>query len=172
MIVRKLLITTAFILSMAFSSFSQSALRIGSIAPEFTGTSTNGTRYDLAELRGKVVVLTFWSTRCEVCRVELPLLDRVVGQYDPKDVLFLALTTEADEKISFYLSSHPFRFTTITNSFGTLLQYADRDKAGAVNMPYPSFFVLDQKGRVQYRASGYDKTDGLNSALRQLIAER
>jgi peroxiredoxin len=172
MLTRKLLITTLFVLSLAFSAFSQSALRIGSVAPQFSGTSADGTQYDLAQLRGKVVVLTFWSTRCEVCRVEMPLLDRVVEQYDPKDVLFLALTSESDEKILPYLRTHPFRFATITNSFGTLLQYADRDRDGAVNMPYPSFFVLDPRGRVQYRASGYDKTVALNSAIRQSITVR
>ena len=172
MFTRKLSITTALFLLLAFSAYSQSVLKIGSIAPQFSGTSADGTLYDLAELRGKVVVLTFWSTRCEVCRVELPQLDRVVEQYDPKDVLFLALTTEGDEKISGYLRSHPFRFTTITNSFGTLLQYADRDGKGGVNMPYPSFFVVDPHGRVQYRSSGYDKTAALNSAIRELIAAR
>jgi peroxiredoxin len=172
MLSRKLPITIALFLSLAFSAYSQSALRIGSIAPQFSGTSADGTPYDLAQLRGKVVVLTFWSTRCEVCRVELPQLDRVVEQYDPKDVLFLALTTEGDEKISAYLRSHPFRFTTITNSFGTLLQYADRDRDGRVNMPYPSFFIVDPRGRMKYRASGYDKTAALDSAIRQLIAAR
>jgi len=170
MFIRKVFIISSIALSLAISASSQSALRTGSIAPQFSAASTNGTQYNLADLRGKVVVITFWSTRCPICRVEMPQLDSVAKQYDPGEVVFLALTTENDDKVAGYLRSNPFRFITIPNSFGTLLQYADRDRSGAVNMPYPSFFLVDAQGRVQFRAKGYDKTAALNSAIQQLTA--
>jgi hypothetical protein len=102
----------------------------------------------------------------------MPQLDSVVQQHDANNVVFLAFTTEGEEKVAPYLRSNPFRFITIPNSFGTLLQYADRDRSGAVNMPYPSFFVIDAQGRVQFRAKGYDKTAALNSAIQQLTARK
>ena len=172
MFIRMLFFISSIALSLAVSASSQSALRIGSIAPQFSAVSTTGTQYNLAELRGKVVVITFWSTRCPICRVEMPQLDSLVQQHDAKNVVFLAFTTEGEEKIAPYLRSNPFRFITIPNSFGTLLQYADHDRNGAVNMPYPSFFVIDTQGRVQFRAKGYDKTAELNSVLQQLMARR
>lgn len=169
--IRNLCSISLIALCLAISASSQSALRAGSFAPQFSAASTSGTQYDLANLRGKVVVITFWSTRCPICRVEMPRLDSLVQQYDTRDVVFLALTTESNEKVAGYLRSNPFRFITIPNSFGTLLQYADHDRSGAVNMPYPSFFVIDAQGRVQFRAKGYDKTGALDSAIRQLISK-
>src|SRR4051794_32599437 len=99
MLIRKFFVVSSIALSLAISAWSQSALRAGSIAPQFSATSTNGTQYNLADLRGKVVVVTFWSTRCPICRVEMPQLDSLVRQYRSDSVVFLALTTENDDKV-------------------------------------------------------------------------
>src|SRR4051794_40260776 len=102
---RKLLFI-AVILASALPAFSQ-ILRVGSNAPLFSETAVDGTVYKLTDLRGKVVVLTLWSTRCPICRVELPNLDKVVSQYDPRKVVFLAMTAESHERIADYLTGHP-----------------------------------------------------------------
>ena len=154
------------------AAFSQQALRVGSPVPQFSATSSDGIRYDLAEMRGKVVVLTFWSTRCEICRVELPRLSQSVAQYDPAHVVFLAMSPESDEIVRPYLKSHTFRFKTVPNSFGTLLQYADRDRSGSLMMQYPAFYVIGRDGRLAYRGSGYGRTEQLDMAVKQAMAVR
>lgn len=161
----------AFLLSaLSFSTFAQNNLRVGSPAPAFSGTLLDGNSVSLDALRGKVVVITFWTTRCIICRHEMPQLDRVVGQYNPRDVAFLALTTENQQQVSAYLRHNPFKLQIIPDSFGTLLKFADRDRAGNINIGYPAFFVLDREGRVQHRSSGYDKIGTLNSAVSRLIS--
>jgi peroxiredoxin len=165
---RKVLPLVLLVLCLSVvQAVSQQNLRVGSMVPQFTGTSSDGVEYSLAGLRGKVVVLTFWSTRCEICRVELPRLDEVVRQNQARPVEFLALSPESDDMVAAYMRNHPFRFKAIPNSFGPLLQYADRDRSGNVMMQYPAFFVIGQDGRLVYRASGYGRTDELNSAIRQ-----
>ena len=57
------------------------------------------------------------------------------------------------------------------NSFGVVLQYADRDKAGNLDMGFPSFFVIDQQGLVRYRSSGFDKTAPLDAAIGKLLTK-
>jgi len=168
MFTRKLFFA-AVVLACAVPAFAQISLRVGSRAPLFSETAVDGTVYKLSDLRGKVVVLTLWSTRCPICRVELPNLDKVVRQYDQKNVVFLALTAESHQMIANYLASHPFRFKSVPNSFGTMLQYADRDPSGVVSMPYPSFYVIGRDGRIGFRASGYGKTDSLSDAIRELL---
>jgi peroxiredoxin len=160
----------AFLLSaLAFSAIAQNNLRIGSQAPAFTGTLLDGDPVSLADLRGRVVVMTFWTTRCIICRHEMPQLDRVAGQYNSRDVAFLALTTENQQQVTAYLKRNPFSLQVVPDSFGTLLKYADRDRHGNVNIGYPAFFVLDREGRVQHRSSGYDKIAPLDRAIKQLV---
>jgi peroxiredoxin len=164
-----LLIFVCLFVLLAVPAYTQSVLRAGSKAPAFSGSLVDGTPVSLDSLRGSVVVITFWTTRCVICRHEMPLLDRMVDQYDPKKVVFLALTTENQQQVSGYLRNNRFKFDVVPDSFGTLLRYADRDRAGNIDMGYPSFFVVDQQGLVQFRASGYDKTATLNAAIGRLV---
>ncbi len=159
-------------ISLTISAFSQSSVKVGSPAPLFTSTSLDGTTFDLNELHGNVVVITFWSTKCLICQQELPKLNVVSDQYSSRKVVFLALSMENEDKISVFLQRNPFKFQVMPNSFGVVLQYADRDKNGYLDMGFPSFFVIDQQGLVQYRSSGYDKTPELASRVSQLLAAR
>src|SRR5690348_7014101 len=51
---------------------SHGIVRAGDAAPEFSGTASDGTPVDLAALRGRVVLLSFFASWCENCRDDLP----------------------------------------------------------------------------------------------------
>lgn len=159
-------------LALVVPSAAQTALKMGSTAPEFAASSIDGSYYDLNTMRGRVVVLTFWSTKCAICRSEIPKLNGFMSRYDEKKVVFLAASLENEEKISSYLRSNPFKFHVLPNSFGVVLQYADRDKQGNIDMGFPAYFVIDQTGNVAYRANGWDKTEELDSRISKLISAR
>lgn len=163
--------TIASILLFAITAFSQTSLKIDSPAPMFSVVKMDGTTIDLADLRGRVVVMTFWSTRCAICHRELPKLSSMTARFDPAKVVFLALSIENEEKISGFLRKNPFRFQIVPNSFNVVLQYADRDRAGNLDMGFPSFFVIDQQGTIKHRSSGYDKMGGIESAIGKLVAK-
>lgn len=150
------------------ASLAQQSIKIGSAAPEFSATTMDGSPVELKEMRGRVVIMTFWSTRCAICHHEIPKLNAMASRFDASKVVFLALSMENEEKINGYVKSNPFKFQIVPNSFGIVLQYADRDRSGNLDMGFPSFFVIDQSGFVQYRSSGYDKTAGLESIIRKL----
>jgi len=166
-------LSAAILLVLSFCSavLGQTALRAGSAAPAFSGTSTNGTKYDLAALRGSVVVITFWSSRCYICQVEMPKLDRVIGQHDPAKVVFLALTMENEQKVAAHLLRNPMKVTVLPNSFGVVLQYADRDRNNNIDMGFPTFYVIDQRGTIRFRASGYDKTTEIDQVVAGLLTQ-
>src|SRR6187399_2567223 len=167
--IHRLILLTVLICAFSAHVFSQSNLRAGSTAPAFNGNVVGGDPISLSGLRGKVVVMTFWTTRCAICRHEMPILDDVVKQYDPDKVVFLALTTENEHQVAAYLRNNPFSFKIVPDSFGTLLRYADRDGRGNINIGYPSFFVVDKDGLVQHRSSGYDKIAPLTAAIDRLL---
>ncbi len=167
----RLISIVAIIVIFTMAAFPQQSIKIGSAAPAFSGALMDGSPVELSELRGRVVVLTFWSTRCAICHHEIPKLNAMASGFDPSKVVFLALSMENKEKISGYLKNNPFKFQIVPNSFGTVLQYADRDRSGNLDMGFPSFFVIDRSGVVQYRASGYDRTGTLDSAIAKLVAK-
>jgi len=66
----------------------------GSPAPPFAAPLADGTRLDLAQLRGKVVLLHFWATWCDACRVEMPALAQVLGELHGQGLELLAVSAD------------------------------------------------------------------------------
>jgi peroxiredoxin len=159
------------LLAFSMPGAAQVTLKAGNRAPAFAAESLDGNYYDLSAMRGRVVLITFWSTKCMICRSEIPKLNAFPAKYDEAKVAFLALTLESDEQITAYLKSNPFKFHILPNSFGVVLQYADRDKQGNIDMGFPSYFLIDEKGVVAYRGSGWDKTGEIASRIDQILAQ-
>jgi peroxiredoxin len=153
-----------------FSSLAQAQYKSKRAAEPFSATALNGQNFDLESLKGKVVVLTFWSTRCIICASEIPNLNRLADDFKGKDVVFLGLTTEDPNRVNGFLKSKPFNFNILPNSFGVLLKYADKDSQGRINMPFPSYFLIDQNGQIEMRTSGYGKTPVLSSSIDRLLS--
>ncbi len=159
----------ALLLTMALGSMAQQKLRVGTEAPDFSAQTLSGKQLSIKELQGKVVVLTFWSTRCAICHSEIPKLNQVAERYRGKDVVFLAATMENEVKVEPYLRKNPFVFDILPNSFGIVLKYADMDGAGNINMGFPSYFLIDKQGSIRLRSDGWDKTANIDSQIASLL---
>lgn len=162
--------TLILTLILAGSALAQQHLMPGATAPDFAAETLDGKYYNLSQLQGKVVVLTFWSTRCEICVVEIPKLNRVAERYKDQDVVFLALTMENNGRIEPFLRKNPFSFSIIPNSFGVVLKYADLDKNGNINMGFPAHFVINRKGAIELRTEGWDKASNLEVQISRLLS--
>ncbi len=57
---------------------------IGNLAPDFTLQTIDGKPLKLSDLRGKAVLLNFWATFCEPCKVEMPWFVELQKEYGPQ----------------------------------------------------------------------------------------
>jgi len=78
---------------------SASALRVGEPAPPATLVALNGERISTSELRGRVVILTFWATWCAPCREELPLLSVYAARHAAKGLTVLGFTLDSADEL-------------------------------------------------------------------------
>jgi thiol-disulfide isomerase/thioredoxin len=62
----------------------------GKEAPNVGFQRLGGGSVALTSLRGKVVLLDFWGTFCPPCVEEMPVLVKLVREYEPRGVVFLA----------------------------------------------------------------------------------
>ncbi len=161
------LLSAILIFTFSVSVWAQNGRR----AENFTAVTMQGKTVKLAALKGKVVLLTFWSSRCPICVTEIPKLNRLAAAYSKSDVVFLAATMENENIVESFLKDNPFDFQILPNSFGLLLKYADRDREGRLNIGFPAYYLIDRSGYIQYRDSGWDKAKPLATAINRALSD-
>jgi peroxiredoxin len=88
----------------------------GVAAPDFYDVTLDGNRIQLSKLKGKVVVLDFWYTRCVPCIQEIPGFNKLVDYYANKNVVFISITFDSTKDVKKFLTEQPFKFKIIANN--------------------------------------------------------
>lgn len=164
----RLILSLLFCFILSLAALGQQS--VGVPAQSFNGTTMDGKEINLDDMKGKVVVMTFWSTRCDICHHEIPRWNKLAEKYAGKDVVFMALTMENETKVDVYIKKQPIKFLVMPNSLGVVLKYADRDRNGNMNMGYPAYYVVDQQGEVLLKTDGWDKVEKLDSQINKLLS--
>lgn len=103
-----------------------------------------GTRRQLSELRGKVVLVNVWATWCPPCRKELPDLDKLQETYADRGLVVLTVSTEERRLLQELAAEHPLR---------TLNAYSPQ--LGWYDVPgRPVTFVIDREGTLRELMTG------------------
>ena len=68
--------------------------------PSFKLQGLDGKVYDLTELRGNVVLVSFGATWCAPCTTELRALEQILAEYRNKPVRFFWVSIERAEEVS------------------------------------------------------------------------
>ncbi len=129
-------------------------------APKFNAKTTTGERYTNESVKGKVVLLQFWTTWCQYCRSEQTLVDALDDELSSKGLLVLAVDVgESKKKVTQYLDSNP-RSCRIVLTEDTNLA------ARFAATRYPIYVVIDRDGMVV----GTQRGAAGERALRRLIS--
>jgi thiol-disulfide isomerase/thioredoxin len=121
----------------------------------------------LADYRGKVLLVNFWASWCPPCIKEMPSLQRLQQQLDDKPFTILTINVgEPKYKV--------WKFAQLINLTLPVLLDPESDTFYAWNSTIlPTSFLLDRQGRVLYRAQGDVKWDSedIVSLINRLLAE-
>jgi len=139
---------------------------VNTAAPAFNLTALDGEKFELAALRGKIVVFNFWFTGCEPCVEEMPELNELVNLFKDKEVVFIAPTWDNPTVLQTFLKEHSFKYHVIPNSGGLILgPYTD----GTKNVVFPTHLVIDREGKIDTRVTGVKHLDELRKAIERLV---
>jgi thiol-disulfide isomerase/thioredoxin len=132
----------------------------------------DGTTFRLADHRGKILVLYFWTTSCEYCVQMGPQIGRLAADNQGKHdvaVVGMFITTEsvkAEESRARYFIAHSYPgFPHLeANDIPALYGLQQYGLEG-----YPSILILDPAGKVHEAFVGY--AADLEQRIRKIIAE-
>ena len=133
-------------------------------APAISLTDIEGKRLDLADYKGKVVVLDFWATWCGPCRVEIPGLIEMQSKYAHQgfSVIGISFDDEAEPVVQFYKDFKMNYPVAIGNErLGELY-------GGVLGLP--TTFVIGRDGRIYARHMGATDDSVIEGEVEQLLA--
>jgi peroxiredoxin len=129
-------------LYLAMTTFQERHLLAkGTLPPNFTLMSVDGSEVSLDSLHGKRVVLHFWATWCGVCRQEFGALDAVRRGLGPDEALVTIVADGEDrERIRKFVATEHLLYPVLLGS---------EDVVHAFHVSaFPTNYFLDKAGRI------------------------
>ena len=127
-------------------------IHAGDVAPDFTVEMLDGSRITLSDLRGKVVLVSFWATWCPPCRQEMSHLQKdVIDRFAGKDVVVLPISRGEERKtVENFVEKMGYTFPIGLDGDQSIY------KKYASNY-IPRSVVVGKDGKVVYVGVGYDE---------------
>ncbi len=141
-------------------------------APAFTGLDTwlNSAPLTIEQLRGKVVLVDFWTYTCINCIHTLPYVKAWYDKYKDQGLVVVGVHTpeypfeRSTANVKDALKRFEIRYPVAQdNRYATWEAYN--------NQFWPAFYLIDKGGRIVYTHFGEGKYDETEATIRRLLAQ-
>lgn len=150
---RYLLITALVAVGLLATGVAASvadAPAVGSVAPEFTLTTNEGTPASLKDFRGKWVVLYFYPKDfTSGCTLQARNFQRDLKSYEQMNAVILGVSVDSAESHKEFCAKEGLTFkllsdtdAKVSNEYGSVMEY------GGAKLSARNTFIIDPEGKV------------------------
>jgi thiol-disulfide isomerase/thioredoxin len=133
----------------------------GEPALRFHAKTTSGESYTNESIKGKVVLLEFWTTWCPYCKNEEALVDGIDHEFADKGLVVLAIdVAESKKKVRQYLQENPRSCRIVLTEDTNLAAMYQANS-------YPIYVVIDRDGNIVGEQRGAAGERALRRLLRR-----
>jgi thiol-disulfide isomerase/thioredoxin len=145
---------------MLMAGFALATDQDGDPAPRFRARTMSGESFNNESVKGKVVLLEFWTTWCQYCHDEEALIEKVDQEFSRKGLIVLAIdVAESKKTVKKYLEQHPRSCRIVLTEDTNLAAMYQANS-------YPIYVVIDRDGNIATEQRGA----GGERALRRMLA--
>jgi len=128
----------------------------GEQASDFTLRDIDGKSVTLSELKGRVVIMSFWATWCGPCKEEMPHLQKMYADLEGDGLTVLSISIDdarSASRVKPHIKKNGYSFPVLLDRDSTVISAYNPSKT----LPYT--VVVDRGGEVAARHSGYNPGD-------------
>jgi len=132
-------------------------------APDFTLSALDGEPVSLSDYRGRPVLLNFWASWCEPCKIEFPLFEAARQQHaaDGLEILGIVHDDSADAAAAFVEEEG--------SEWPALLDADDAVWTAYAGLSLPTTFFIDREGIVRAISFGPPLSGTLDDQLAKIL---
>lgn len=125
--------------ALAFNQSIKTRAKVGEPAPDWTAEDLDGRPVSLADFRGRVVLLNFWTSWCISCKEETPALEAFHRRYGDRVTVIGLNIREPLRTVRDYMEKSGMTFTVLRDRNGRI--------PGRYNLQkYPESWFIDGNG--------------------------
>src|ERR1700690_3944276 len=139
----------------------------GQAAPDFALQSLDGKTVHLSDFRGKGVLLNFWATWCQPCKIEMPWFAELQKQYGPQglQVIGVAMDDASPKEIGEFAQKMSVNYPVLVGKDAVGDQYG--------GIPYlPSTFYISRDGKVVDRVYGLVSRSEIENNIQKALGQQ
>jgi thiol-disulfide isomerase/thioredoxin len=139
-------------------------------APSFVGISSwhNSAPLDIASLRGKVVLVDFWTYGCINCVNTLPHVTALNAKYRDQGLVVVGIHTpefpfeRSASNVQAALKRHGITYPVAQDNDSKTWNAYD-------NRYWPAQYIVDQRGQIVYQHDGEGQYEQMDSIIKKLL---
>lgn len=123
---------------------------VGAMFPAYTAEGLDGSTFDLASRRGKVVLINVWATWCGPCVFEIPELQKAYEKYASQgfEIIGVSVDDTGTAGVKKFIADQPrMTYPVVIDAKGRVTEILD-------TTVLPTSVILDRTGRIIWKKYG------------------
>lgn len=132
-------------------------VKVGDYAPDFLAYTMTGEQFQLAALKGEVIMLQFTASWCGVCREEMPAIEAEIWQrykHNPNFSLYAIDLMETKDKIIPFINDTKITYPVLLDPDGKIFGLYAEEGAGVTRN-----VIINNEGKIAMLTRLYDKEE-------------